>query len=342
MRRSTVLGSLNSSLHDALREDERVLVLGEDLLDPYGGAFKVTRGLSTAFPDRVLTTPISEAGFTGVAVGMAMRGLRPVVEIMFGDFLTLAADQLLNHAAKYAWMYASKVSVPLVVRAPMGGRRGYGPTHSQSIEKHFIGMPGLEVVAAHPFCEPGALLRSCIDDDRPTVFIENKLMYARALRLADGGRLGDLYIKQTGGDRPAHLLSYDPFVHADVTIAAYGGMAEMAVSAAERLLLDEEIVADVVLATDLSRAPIELLGDSLSRSGRLLTVEEGGATCGWGAELISQVSEHCFALLQAAPVRVCAREIPIANSRPLEEATLPQVDDIVGAALALTLPSERS
>ncbi len=336
MRPPTVLGSLNSALHEALRDDERVLVLGEDVLDPYGGAFKVTKGLSTAFPDRVLTTPISEAGFTGVAVGMAMRGLRPVVEIMFGDFLTLAADQLLNHAAKYAWMYAGQVAVPLVVRTPMGGRRGYGPTHSQSIEKHFIGMPGLEVVAPNPFCDPGALLRRCIDDDRPTVFIENKLMYSRPLEIASEGRVGDLFVRASGTDRPARLLSFDPFGHADLTIAAYGGMAEMAVAAAERLLLDEELVAEVVLVTDLAEAPIDLLGESLSRSGRLLTVEEGGATCGWGAELIVQVSEACFSQLRAAPRRICAREIPIANSRPLEEATLPQVQDIVRGALAST------
>ncbi len=140
---TTVLASLNSALRQALTQDERVLLLGEDILDPYGGAFKVTRGLSEAFPERVLTTPISEAGFTGVATGMALRGLRPVVEIMFGDFVTLIADQLINHAAKFRWMYNDQVSVPLVVRTPMGGRRGYGPTHSQTLEKLFLGVPGL-------------------------------------------------------------------------------------------------------------------------------------------------------------------------------------------------------
>jgi acetoin:2,6-dichlorophenolindophenol oxidoreductase subunit beta len=115
-----------------MASDERVVLIGEDLLDPYGGAFKVTRGLSSAFPDRVLSTPISEAGMVGVATGMAMRGLRPVVEIMFGDFVTLVADQIINHATKFSWMYNDQVKVPLVIRTPMGGRRGYGPTHSQS------------------------------------------------------------------------------------------------------------------------------------------------------------------------------------------------------------------
>jgi len=129
---TTVLDSLNNALKTALDNDLRVYLLGEDILDPYGGAFKVTRGLSTLFPDRVLTTPISEAAITGVSGGMALRGLRPVAEIMFGDFVTLIADQLVNHAAKFRWMYNDKVRVPMVVRTPMGGRRGYGPTtHSR-------------------------------------------------------------------------------------------------------------------------------------------------------------------------------------------------------------------
>ncbi len=146
--RITVLESLNAALHTALENDPRVYVLGEDILDPYGGAFKVTRGLSTRFPDRVLTTPISEAAILGISTGMALRGLRPVAEVMFGDFITLMADRLINHAAKFRWMYNEQVRVPLVLRAPMGGRRGYGPTHSQSLEKLFLGVPGLKVLAS--------------------------------------------------------------------------------------------------------------------------------------------------------------------------------------------------
>ena len=139
---SNVLESINQGLHGMMAADARVIVLGEDILDPYGGAFKVTKGLSSAYPDRVLTTPISEAAIVGLASGLALRGLRPVAEIMFGDFLFLAGDQLTNHAAKFQWMFNDQVRVPMVVRAPMGARRGYGPTHSQSIEKHVMGVPG--------------------------------------------------------------------------------------------------------------------------------------------------------------------------------------------------------
>src|SRR4030042_978120 len=148
----SVLESLNTALLRAFSDNLNVYLLGEAILDPYGGAFKVTRGLSTRFPERIMTTPISEAGIVGVAAGMALRGLHPVVEIMFGDFVTLIADQLINHIAKFRWMYNDQVRVPLVIRTPMGGRRGYGPTHTQTVEKLYLGIPGLMVVAPAAFC----------------------------------------------------------------------------------------------------------------------------------------------------------------------------------------------
>src|SRR4030042_7079068 len=174
----SVLESLNTALLRAFSDNLNVYLLGEDILDPYGGAFKVSRGLSTNFPERVLTTPISEAGFVGVAAGMALRGLRPVVEIMFGDFISLIADQMINHIAKFRWMYNDQVRVPLVVRTPMGGRRGYGPTHSQTLEKIFLGVPGLRVLAVNNFIDPSALLAdTIINTQDPVLFIENKLLY---------------------------------------------------------------------------------------------------------------------------------------------------------------------
>ena len=173
----TVLDSLNSALHQAFSDNKTVFLLGEDVLDPYGGAFKVTRGLSTQFPHRVLTTPISEAGFVGVATGMALRGLRPVVEIMFGDFISLIADQIINHLTKFRWMYNDQVSVPLVIRSPMGGRRGYGPTHSQTLEKLFLGIPCLKVIAPAALSAPdgskgpGELLYQAIITDDEIVYV---------------------------------------------------------------------------------------------------------------------------------------------------------------------------
>lgn len=332
---ANVVSSLNLSLHAMMRDDPRVVVMGEDLLDPYGGAFKVTRGLSTAFPDRVLTTPISESGFVGVAAGMAMRGLRPVVEIMFGDFLMLAADQLLNYITKARWMFNEQATVPIVIRTPMGGRRGYGPTHSQTLEKHFIGMPGLTVVAPNVYCDPGKLLRGAVlDHDDPLLFVENKLLYARPVGVPDGrGRIGDLDARASDSLFPTVSLSYDRFQKADVTLVAYGHMAELAAQAAHQLLMDEEILCELVVPALISPLDLTPILDSLRRSGHLVVCEEGTETAGWCAEVIARVSTEAFDLLRVPPVRVAARDLPIAGTKSLESAILPQVEDIAAAVL---------
>lgn len=342
---TNVLNSLNQTLHSMLQEDARVVVLGEDLLDPYGGAFKVTKGLSTAFPERVLTTPISESGFVGVAAGMAMRGLRPVVEIMFGDFLMLAADQLLNYISKCRWMYNGQATVPLVIRTPMGGRRGYGPTHSQTIEKHFLGMAGLRVVAPSVFFEPGELLRRAVlADDDPVLFVENKGLYARPVRHAPKqGRLGDFLALTSDDLYPTVSLSFDEFKQADVTLVAYGAMAEVAEQAARELLFLEEIFCELVVPSSLSPLQIAPILDSLQRTGRMVVCEEGTKTAGWAAEVMAEIVPQAFHLLRAAPRRVAALDVPIAGTKVLEDASLPQVRDIVAAALAVsaTLPSRQ-
>src|SRR6185437_15996485 len=210
--------------------DQRVIVLGEDVLDPYGGAFKVTRGLATQCPDRVLTSPISEAGIVAVATGLALRGFRPVVEIMFGDFLFLAGDQIVNHAAKYRAMFNEQVRVPLVIRMPSGGRRGYGPTHSQSLEKHFLGVPGLWVIAPHSLGDPGALLRQAIfDTEDPVLFVENKIGYGETL-FADVPGYDAVTLADAASPYPSLWLK--PRAPSDGFLLCYGGMARPALDAA--------------------------------------------------------------------------------------------------------------
>ena len=313
---TTVLASLNGALHDAMRTSPDVYVLGEDILDPYGGAFKVTRGLSTKYPDRVLTTPIAEGAIVGTAAGMAMRGLRPVAEIMFGDFLLLAADQLVNHAAKFRWMYNDQVRVPLVVRTPVGGRRGYGPTHSQSLEKMFLGVPGLRVVAANTLCDPARMLRaSVLEDDDPVLFIEHKLQYAQPLLRAGEGELADWEATFHGERYPTAVLRLTGVPRADLTIACYGYMFDFVRRAAMELLLEHELFAEVVLFSQLSPFALEPLLD-------------------WGAELVARAVEAGAAPALRAR-RVAALDLPIANSRALEDATLPQLPDLTAAALAL-------
>lgn len=329
----TVLDSLNHALHTALETDPRVYVLGEDILDPYGGAFKVTRGLSSRFPDRVLTTPISEAAIVGVAAGMALRGLRPVAEIMFGDFVTLIADQLVNHAAKFRWMYNEQVRVPLVVRTPMGGRRGYGPTHSQSLEKMFLGVPGLKVLAPNVLGDPGALLLAAIADEDPVLFVEHKLLYTRPLLQAGQGDLADFTL-ETGGEPFPYFVLRSPYPAA-LTLATYGYNFEIARQAALDLMMEHEIFVEMVVFSQLTPFDLTPLFASLARTRRLLTVEEGTLTLGWGAEVVARAAERSAELGLRAARRVAARDLPIANARPLEDAILPQVQDVVAAAFSL-------
>jgi len=324
----TVLERLNYALHHAMETDERVYLLGEDILDPYGGAFKVARGLSTRFPERVLTTPISESAIIGIANGMALRGLRPVAEIMFGDFVTLIADQIINHAAKFRWMYNDQVRVPLVVRAPMGGRRGYGPTHSQSLEKLFLGVPGLRVIAPNSLGDPAELLESAIrQDESPILFVEHKILYTRPMLEAKD--LIDWKV-ESGGEYPYFVLRslYD----ARLTIATYGYNFELALAAARELLYEHEIFADIVLFSQLSPFELSPLFDSLRRTRRLMTIEEGTLTLGWGAEVAAQSAE---AIPGIKVCRVAALDLPIANSKSLEDEILPSHEKIIQMALDL-------
>lgn len=344
----TVLDSLNAALHQALAQDHRVVVLGEDILDPYGGAFKVTRGLSQAFPHQVFTTPISEAAITGLAIGMALRGLRPVVEIMFGDFLTLAADQIINHAAKFRWMYNGnkapdeRVRLPVVIRTPMGGRRGYGPTHSQTLEKHFLGVPGLVVLAPTVFGDPGNLLQQAIfNSEDPLLFVENKLLYLLPLQIAE--QEGDLEIRCLESPlssearslvAPTYLVTVRGAPPPYLTVTAYGYMAELARQAQLRLAYEHEVFVELVVPTSLTPFPCEPLLASLERTGRLLAVEEGTRHLGWGAEVLARSVEALGGHLRHAR-RLAARDLPVPASRPLEEAVLPSVEDIICACLEL-------
>jgi pyruvate/2-oxoglutarate/acetoin dehydrogenase E1 component len=333
-RPTTVLASLNAGLHGALAADARVIVLGEDMLDPYGGAFKVTRGLSTEFPDRVLATPISEAGIVAVATGAALRGFRPVVEIMFGDFLFLAGDQIVNHAAKYRAMFNEQVRVPLVIRTPAGGRRGYGPTHSQSLEKHFLGVPGLWVVAPHALGDPGALLRQAIDLDDPVLFVENKIGYGEPLGTAppeyDMVRLAD-------AASPFPTLWLTPRGAADGLLVCYGGMTGPALAAAATLRTTEQLEFGVVIVSQLAPTPATHLEAILGRSApaAVVTVEEASVEGGWGAELVATIEgiRDSHRLGAIAYRRVGAERTPIPSARALEDAVLPQSDDIVAAVL---------
>lgn len=335
---STCAQDLNAALYDLLVTDARVCLIGEDIRDPYGGAFKITRGLSDAFGERVLNTPISEAAITGLGIGMALRGLRPVVEIMFGDFATLAADQLINNAAKLAWMYDHKVAVPLTVRLPMGGRRGYGPTHSQCLERLFAGVPGLRLVAPSIYHRPGELLRaSVVDDDEPVLFIENKIDYARPLAQIVDGMIGNWFVRCGDGRYPTVRLSMTDFEDDVMTVVCYGGMACLAVQAMEQLLCTREIAAEVIVPSCIAPLDAAPIVESLRRTGRLVTAEEGHVRHGWGAELVARMAAErteVGPLLRGPAMRIGAGDRPIGNARHLEDAVLPDAQDLMAACWA--------
>jgi pyruvate/2-oxoglutarate/acetoin dehydrogenase E1 component len=326
---------LNEALHEIFASRADVYLFGEDILDPYGGAFKVTQGLSDGYPDRVFTTPISEASLFGVAAGMALRGQRPILEVMFGDFIALGFDQVVNGISKFREMYDDQVKVPLVVRTPMGGRRGYGPTHSQSLEKLLLGIPNICVVAASECHDLRALLTHAVEDDGPVFFIENKLMYGRVNRRPDDGHIGELAVRESSGPYPALTFSGTNFAEASATVVTYGGMVPVVLDAVTGLILEHEIFCEVVALSQLLPMGLDAVYESVGRTGALVTAEEGTLTGGFGAEIAARVQAAAWSDLRAPVQRVAARDGIIPSARPLEDAMLPSVHDVVEAIAAL-------
>jgi pyruvate/2-oxoglutarate/acetoin dehydrogenase E1 component len=312
-----------------MERSDRVYLLGEDILDPYGGAFKVTRGLSSEFPGRVITTPVSEAGIVGVGIGMAMRGYLPVVEIMFGDFLMLAADQILNHATKFKWISGGEVSVPIVIRTPMGGRRGYGPTHSQSLEKHFLGIPGLRTLAINSFQDPGEVLeKAVLDDPDPVLLIENKVLYPR--ELTDASPQAEFQIETQGEPYPVHRIAIRGAPRPAITLLAYGFMAEIACQAMLRLAYETELFTELIVPTQVSPFETGIVRSYAQATGRLLVLEEGTRRLGYGAEAIASLRRE-----KVLCGRVAALDMPVPAAGKLEEQMLPGVEDVIAAAREL-------
>lgn len=316
--------ALGDALRHCLETDPRVILMGEDIADPYGGAFKVTRGLTTDFPERVRTTPISEAAITGVAAGLALRGRRPIVEIMFGDFLTLTFDQLLNHVAKYAAMYGDTVSCPVIVRSPSGGGRGYGPTHSQSLEKHFLGVPHVKVVAASSFHDPRDVLPALLRQDEPVLFVEHKLLYPLHVWDGAGGELSDLVHHEAVGESglPTTTLSAVPGEDCTITIVAYGYVAAHAARLVEKLAVEDEIFAELVVPAQLAPLDIAPIEASVATTGALLTLEEGTRGWSWGTGIADEIGRRLFGRLRRPPVVLTSEPDVIPSARHLEERVL--------------------
>jgi pyruvate/2-oxoglutarate/acetoin dehydrogenase E1 component len=319
----TYLEAVREALTQEMQRDPEVFLIGEDI-GVYGGAFGATRGMLEEFgPERIRDTPISEAAIAGAATGAALMGMRPVMEIMFMDFLTISMNQLVNQAAKIRFMFGGKASVPMVIRAPAGSGTGAAAQHSQSLEAWFVHTPGIKVVApATPYDAKGLLI-SAIRDNNPVLFMEHKLLYR-----TKGSVPEELYTLPMGKAEVKHPGR-------DLTIIAYSIMLPRALQAAQQLAA-EGIEVEVVDVRSLKPLDKETIVRSVAKTGRVLITHEAPQTGGFGAELAAVVAEsEAFDYLDAPICRLGGRDIPIPYNRTLERATVPQVEDIVASARAL-------
>ncbi|NUV55685.1 transketolase [Streptomyces coelicolor] len=311
--------ALNAALHRLFEERSSLHLLGEDVRDPYGGAFKVTRGLSTRHPDRVLSTPISEAGITGVAGGLALAGDQAIVEMMFGDFAALAFDQILNLISKSVTMYGDRVPMPVVVRCPVGGNRGYGPTHSQSIQKHFVGVPNLALYETSPFHDPYAQLAEGLDRG-PAMLFEDKVLYTR--RMFRDGVVDEhhRYALRGGSTGWAHVSPMDGTA-ADVVLICPGGTTHRALDAA-RLLRARGIAAHVLVPARLYPPDLEPVLPLLADARLVAVAEESTEGGTWGAEIAARVHTRIWSHLRSPVLQLNSADSVVPTAPHLESRVL--------------------
>ncbi len=310
--------ALNQAMREEMRRNERVFLIGEEV-GYYQGAFKVSKGFVEEFgPQRVLDTPITEAGFTGLAIGAAMAGLRPIVELMTFNFGILAMDQIVNNAAKIRYMSGGQITIPIVIRGPGSAAHQLAAQHSQSLEAWFCHVPGLKVIAPATPHDAKGLLKSAIRDQNPVIFIEAQLLYGTKGEVGEGDYtipIGQAEVKRQG---------------TDVTIVAYSKMLLLTLEAADALAR-EGIQAEVVDPRTLKPLDVETIANSVKKTGRLVIVEEGWYFAGLGAQIADSVYMKAFDYLDAPIVRVAGEDVPMPYTRPLEDAAIPDRARVVVA-----------
>ncbi|HEY4636356.1 MAG TPA: pyruvate dehydrogenase complex E1 component subunit beta [Rhodospirillales bacterium] len=319
----TVRQALRDALAEEMRRDERVFLMGEEVAE-YQGAYKVSEGLLAEFgPGRVIDTPITEMGFAGLGVGAAFMGLRPIVEFMTFNFSMQAIDQIVNSAAKIHYMSGGQMTCPIVFRGPNGAASRVAAQHSQCFASWYAHIPGLKVVAPYSAADAKGLLKSAIRDDNPVVFLENEILYGRSFEVPS-----DLeFLVPIGKAKVLRAGS-------NVTIVAFSRMCEVALQAAE-LLAAENISAEVVDLRTLRPLDSKTIVDSVMKTNRLVTVEEGWPAVGVGAEVAALVIEQAFDYLDAPVARVTGADVPMPYAANLERLALPQAETIAAAARAV-------
>jgi len=319
----TIRDALNMALDEELARDEKVFVMGEEVAQ-YQGAYKVTRGLLEKYgPKRIVDTPITEMGFTGIGVGAAMAGLRPVVEFMTWNFAMQAMDQIINSAAKTHYMSGGTVKVPIVFRGPNGPPTSVGAQHSQCFAAWFSNVPGLKVVAPWNADDHKGLLKAAIRDENPVVFLESELLYNYKFNLSAAAQSADFLI-------PIGKASIER-QGTDVTLITFSRAVSSTLEAAQKLA-ELGINAEVVNLRTLRPLDLETIVKSVKKTNRVVTIEEGWPQCGIGAEISAQIVEHAFDYLDAPVERIAGADVPMPYAKLLEDNAMVQVHNIVNAA----------
>ncbi|PZS10512.1 MAG: alpha-ketoacid dehydrogenase subunit beta [Chloroflexi bacterium] len=322
MPEMTYRQALTEALREEMDRDENVFLLGEEI-GRFGGSYKVTEGLLDAYgPKRVLETPISETGIIGLATGAAMTGLRPVAEIMTINFIIVGMDQLVNNAAKIPYMFGGEARTPIVIRTPSGAAHQLTAQHSQVLEVWFAYVPGMYVIAPSTPADAKGLLKACIRDDNPILFVENVLLYNEKGEVPEDDHvipLGQGDVKRAGDD---------------ISIITYSRMVHLALQAAEDLAADG-ISAEVIDLRSLRPLDVDLMSQSVRKTNRALVVHEGWHKYGPGAEIAAQIQERDFDYLDHPVERITGVEVPLPYAKSLEAAALPQVADIVARSRAM-------
>jgi pyruvate dehydrogenase E1 component beta subunit len=322
--RQTVRDALRDAMAEEMRRDEAVFLMGEEVAQ-YQGAYKVSRDLLQEFSDRrVIDTPITEYGFAGLGVGAAMAGLKPIVEFMTFNFAMQAIDHVINSAAKTLYMSGGQLKTSIVFRGPNGAASRVGAQHSQDYAPWYGHVPGLKVIAPYDAADAKGLLKAAIRDPNPVVFLEHEMLYGQEFDVPEGIDwvlpIGKAKVRREGDD---------------VTLVAYSRMVGFALEAAERLA-QEGVSAEVIDLRTIRPMDHETVVESVKKTNRLVTIEEGWGPMGVGAEIAARVVEHAFDYLDAPPARVCQEDVPLPYAANLEALSLPSVDRIVQAAKAVS------
>ena len=315
---------INRFFKDKMEAEDKLVFIGEDILSPYGGAFKIARDLSFISPERVFSTPISESAIMGISNGLALNGFKPFAEIMFGDFILLALDQIVNHASKFHHMFNKQVNCPVVVRTPMGGHRGYGPTHSQTLDKFLIGIDNVTTVALNTLTDPTIILNAVYEEKHPVILIENKVDYGKKI----AQNQSRYFTYRVSADRYP-VVHIKPVVSAPtLTIVCYGGISDMVANALEDIFLQCDVKPELIVPTLISNTSIlALIKEKVEQTGRLLIVEEGSSFGGFGGELVAGLMEMINIPVKIK--RVGALPVPIPSVKSLETQVLPNKERII-------------